>query len=156
MSVTAIILLVILGIILFLLEFLVFPGLTITGIAGIISIGIAIFFAYHDHNVITGNRILIGTLVAILGVFYFVFKSKSLDKISLNQTIEGTVTDTVHENNLTVGQTGKTITRLAPIGKVMINGIVVEGKSTGEFISENTEVEIVKINNNQIVVKTKK
>ena len=53
--------------------------------------------------------------------------------------------------------TGKTITRLAPIGKAMVNNTICEAKSTANFIDENTEITVVKLNNNQInpkIIKT--
>ena len=53
------------------------------------------------------------------------------------------------------GDTGKTITRLAPVGKAMVNDIICEAKSTGGFINENTEIEVIKVLNTQIIVKPK-
>jgi membrane-bound ClpP family serine protease len=53
---------------------------------------------------------------------------------------------------LKVGDTGKTIGRLAPMGKIKVNGEVVEAQSTGTFIDPHTEIRILKINSNQIIV----
>ena len=53
------------------------------------------------------------------------------------------------------GDIGKTITRLAPMGKALVNDITCEAKSTGTFINENTEIEVIKVLNTQIIVKPK-
>ncbi len=57
--------------------------------------------------------------------------------------------------NIHPGDVGKTITRLAPIGKAMVNDIICEAKSTGGFINENTDIEVIKVLSTQIIVKPK-
>ena len=47
---------------------------------------------------------------------------------------------------------GKTIGRLAPSGKAKVNGEVIEAHSTGSFIDHNTEIKILKILSNKIIV----
>ena len=39
------------------------------------------------------------------------------------------------------------------MGKARVNGITVEAKSTGIYIAENTEIEIIKVNGSNITVK---
>jgi membrane-bound ClpP family serine protease len=51
-----------------------------------------------------------------------------------------------------VGDTGKTIGRLAPSGKVKVNGEVIEAQSTGGFVDHNTEIKVLKILTNKIIV----
>ena len=62
---------------------------------------------------------------------------------------------TFEENLINVGDTGTTLSRLAPIGKAMINDQITEVQSTVEMIDENQEVTVVKMNNNKIWVKLK-
>mgnify|MGYP000896085612 FL=1 len=38
------------------------------------------------------------------------------------------------------------------MGKIKVNGEVVEGQSTGSFIDQNTEVRVLKIHSNKIIV----
>lgn len=68
----------------------------------------------------------------------------------LDSTILGKIESI--NSNIKVGDTGKTIGRLAPGGKVRVNGEVVEAKSTGAFIDHNTEIEVIKILTTQIIV----
>ncbi|MFP4488825.1 MAG: nodulation efficiency protein D (NfeD), partial [Bacteroidales bacterium] len=64
-SLGVIIFLIILGILLFMVEFLIVPGITIAGIGGAVSIisGIVLSFFYHGPG--TGLIVLICTMVLI-------------------------------------------------------------------------------------------
>ncbi len=153
MSVGAIIFLIILGIVLLLVEFLIIPGITIAGIGGFLCLAAGIFAAYYGHGVQVGNITLVSALVAVVLSFVVVFKSRTWKKIMLESNINGTVGDVKHDVSFKVGDRGKAITRLAPIGKAMINDKIVEAKSITGFVDENTEIEIVKIQNTNVVVK---
>ena len=54
-----------------------------------------------------------------------------------------------------VGDTGKTVSRLVPAGKAIINGDFYEVRTTGEFLDQDTEIEIEKIEANKIFIKPK-
>jgi len=55
--------------------------------------------------------------------------------------------------NLTVGMEGKTISRLAPAGKAIFETVTEEVFSQQDFIDENQQIIITKIENNKIIVK---
>ena len=55
-------------------------------------------------------------------------------------------------DKIKIGDVGKTIGRLAPMGKIRVNGEVVEAQSTGNFIDHQTDIRIVKIQFNKIIV----
>ena len=102
-----------------------------------------------------GNISLASTAVALGGSFFWLLRSKSLQRISLNTNIESTV-DNSYLKKMVAGDTGVAISRLNPIGKVMVNDVVVEGKSVdGAFIDEDTEIEIVKVETYNVLVKRK-
>jgi len=154
MSLFAIIVIIILGIFLLLVEFLIIPGFTVFGIGGFLFIFLGIGSAYYFHNVLTGNITLISTVAVSFATMYYVFKKKTWRNMGLKANI-----DSRHEpfNVLKIhpGDQGKTITRLAPVGKAQVNDIICEAKSTGGFIDENTEIEVIKVLNTQIIVKPK-
>jgi len=62
----------------------------------------------------------------------------------------------VPDTNLTVGMEGKTISRLAPSGKAAFENSTEEVFSQHEFIDENQQVIITKIEGSKIIVKLKK
>jgi membrane-bound ClpP family serine protease len=154
MSFFAIIIIILLGIFLLLVEFLIIPGFTIFGVGGFAFIILGIGSAYYFHNIQTGNYTLLGTVILSIATIYFIFKQKTWKNIGLNASInsknEPFETDKVHQGDL-----GKTVTRLAPVGKVLVNGIICEAKSNAGFINENTDIEVFKVLNTQIIVKPK-
>ena len=59
----------------------------------------------------------------------------------------------MEELPIKVGDTGISITRLGPIGKVMIGEVKCEGQSIGPYIDENTSIEVVQVKTNHVIVK---
>jgi membrane-bound ClpP family serine protease len=154
MSFLAIVIIILLGIFLLLLEFLVIPGVTVFGIGGFVFIILGIGSSYYFHGIQAGNLTLLGTAVISFFVIYFVFKQKTWKKLGLQANINSR-NEPYEMGKIHSGDLGKTITRLAPMGKVMVNGVLCEAKSTGGFIDENIEIEVVQVLNTQIIVKPK-
>ncbi|MBK5196172.1 MAG: hypothetical protein JJE08_09140 [Proteiniphilum sp.] len=146
---------ILLGILFILVEIFLLPGISIAGIAGAIFLVGGIVYAYIFLGNVAGNITLTASAVALGGTFYWLLKSNSLRKISLETNIESKV-DISNLLKMAVGDTGIAISRLNPIGKVMVNDIEAEGKSfDGEFIDEETEIEIVRIETYHVLVKRK-
>lgn len=70
----------------------------------------------------------------------------------LKTNITGRVNE-LKENEIKAGDKGITISRLAPMGKVKINEKFAEASAMGEFINENTEVVVTKVEGNKVSVK---
>ena len=138
MSPIAIALLILLGILLLLIEFLIIPGVTIAGIGGFILIAGGIFSAYRLYGAKFGNITLAITVLVLIIIFAFALRSRTWKKIALNNKINSSVDNIKKEGRFTVGERGKTITRLAPIGKAMFNNKIIEAKSLSGYIDENT------------------
>ena len=153
MSVTAIILLIVLGIFLFVVEFLLIPGVTIAGIGGALIMAFAVYSAYKTHGSVVGNYTLIATLVLSIGGFAYALRAKTWKRLALSKNIEGKVEVGLENEAVKVGDRGEALTRMAPIGKVLINNIIVEGKSQEGFLDQKTRVEVIKVLNTQIIVK---
>ena len=68
MSLTAIIILILIGIFLFLVEFLLVPGVTVAGIAGFILLVGAVYFGYDSLGTPEGHYVMLGTVVLSLVV----------------------------------------------------------------------------------------
>ncbi len=153
-SLGIIIFLIILGILLFLVEFLIVPGITIAGIGGAISIITGVVLAFYYEGPTTGLIVLITTAVLIGLTAVFMLKAGTWKKLMLNKAIDSKV-DLVKmdEGKIKIGDKGKTITRLNPMGKVMFGNDFYEAKAMDKLIDQNTEVEIVKIESNKLIVK---
>lgn len=151
MTILAIILLILLGLLLLLIEFAVIPGVTIAGIGGAALLITSVYIAFTGVGKIAGFITLAVVLIASPIMIYYFFKSRTGKKMILDSEIEGKI-ENFNPENLKVGDIGKTIGRLAPMGKIKVNGEVVEAQSTGAFIDHQTEIRIIKIKSNQIIV----
>jgi len=144
-----------LGVLFMLVEIFLLPGISIAGIAGAVFLTGGIAYAYLFMGTTAGNISLAASAASLGGAFVWLLRSKSLRKISLNTNIEGTV-DNTNLLKMAAGDAGITVSRLNPIGKVMVNGTEAEGKSVdGEFIDEDTDIEVVKVETYHVLVKRK-
>jgi len=148
-----IILLIILGLLLFLIEFLLIPGITIAGIGGaILTIG-GIYMAFTKFGPQTGSIVLISTLIMSILIFTLSLRSRTWKKAMLTTNINSKVNEVAGIEKIKAGDRGIAITRLAPMGSVKVGGIVFEAKSIAGYVDAKTEIEIVKITASQIIVK---
>jgi len=97
---------------------------------------------------------LIITLILLLLAIIFFFRFKTWKPLMLETEIDSKVN--VPEKSLTVGMVGKSISRLAPAGKAVFENYPEEVFSQHEFIDENQQVVITKIEGSKIIVKLKK
>lgn len=148
-----IITIILIGIIGLVLEFLVIPGGIVGIVSGLIIAG-GIGLSYYHFGVTAGNITLIATVVAILGGIVLLLRSRTWKKLMLNTQIDSKVNE-IDPAKIAVGQEGVSVSRLAPGGKALFNGEIVEVSSARDFIDENCPIVIVKIEGNKITVKIK-
>lgn len=144
-------LLVLTALLLFIVELFLIPGISIAGIAATLSMAASVYLAYAQIGVVAGHITLFANIIIIALAIYFFLKSKTLDKMALKTNIDNKI-DLI-QNNLQVGQHATTLSRLAPMGKILIDGKQFEARSQGEFIPENTAVIITAIDGNIATVK---
>jgi membrane-bound ClpP family serine protease len=155
MSIFAISLLILLGIILILIELLVIPGISVAGIGGFLLIIGGIILGYYFHGTTVGNYILLSTGVFMILMVVLALKLKTWQKFGLQSTIDSKV-GVLFENEIKIGDEGETISRLAPIGKAMINDKLFEVHSDGEYVDVHRKIVVNRISGNKIFVETKK
>jgi membrane-bound ClpP family serine protease len=143
--------LILLGLLLLLIEFAVIPGVTIAGIGGAVLLIASVYVAFTGIGTVAGFITLAVVLIVSPLMIYYFFNSRSGKKMILESEIGGKI-ENFNPDNLKVGDIGKTIGRLAPMGKIKVNGELVEAQSTGAFIDHQTEIRIIKIKSNQIIV----
>ena len=96
--------------------------------------------------------ILFTALALTVATVWLGLRSNTWNRLSLHSTISSKVMN-VEPDELQVGARGESITRLNPMGRVLINNKSFEAKSGHLFIDPHTPIEIVKIEGNQIIVK---
>ncbi|MCT4638368.1 MAG: NfeD family protein [Bacteroidales bacterium] len=152
MSVLILSLIIVFGLFLLFVEFLIIPGITIAGIGGGLLMIAAIVGGYHYHGVQVGNYMLLGTIVANFVSFYFLFKRRTWRRMGLETAIDSKV-NTI-DIPVKSGDKGVAISRLAPMGKARFNDTVYEVQSLDGFVDEGSNIEIVNVKSNKIIVKT--
>lgn len=154
MTWTIIAVLIIVGLIFLILEILVVPGTTFVGIIGFILIVIGIWQSFSVYGNIAGSITLGSCILLTLITLYYSLRSNTWKKFMLKTDIKSKV-NVIDEKKIKVGDTGKTVSRLAPAGKALINNVFYEVHTNGGFIDEGQEIIILKINFNKIYVKLK-
>ena len=154
MTWTIIAVLIIVGFLFLLLEILVLPGTNIAGILGFVLIGVGVWQAYAVYGGAAGTITLGATILLSFLTLYYALKSKTWKKATLKKEITSKV-NVINTANIKVGDHGITISRINPMGKAKINNEYYEVRSSGEFINEDTEIEVTHINNNKITIKSK-
>jgi len=150
---TVIIILIVLGIFLFVIEFLLVPGVTIAGIGGLVLTVFGVYKAFNDFGSTVGAWVLIGTILLSVFVIAMSLRARTWDRLMLKTDIKGTVDKDLTEDQVKSGDKGTALTRLAPMGKILVNDMVREAKSTEGYVDEHSEIEIVSIEGTRISVK---
>jgi membrane-bound serine protease (ClpP class) len=150
MTPTLTIIVIVIGLLLLTLEIVALPG----GISGIFGMGLLIFGVWQSFIQLgmTGGTIVLCCCVAICIILLAIFmKSKTWKKFSLNEESDSAVNQ-VSDPSLSVGTRGKTIARLAPTGKALIDGKLMEVHAVNKFIDQDKEIEVVAIEGYRIDV----
>ena len=150
MDILIILLLIFLGIVLLLIEFTILPGISIAGIGGTLLFAYSIYLAFNTYGPLAGFLTLGFVVIVAPLLVVFVFKGKTGKKMVLSTTITGIANQI--DDKIKVGDMGVTIGRLAPMGKIRVNGEVVEVRSTGAYIDPGESVRIIEIEKSQITV----
>ena len=147
-----IVLLIVLGLLFLVAELLLFPGLSIGGILALVCYGGAIWYAFDSLSVTAGIWTVVAVLALSLLSLIISLRAKTWQRLALKQEIDS-VSMPKPETEGALGTLGVTISRLAPMGKVSINGKTYEAKSTDVFIDQKQYVEVVGYDNFTLIVK---
>ncbi|MBK7490367.1 MAG: hypothetical protein IPI74_11335 [Bacteroidales bacterium] len=149
-----IIFLIFVGLLLFVIEFMLIPGVTIAGIGGAICLVTGIVMAFISFGTSTGMIVLGVTALVMVVTTVLMLRAKTWSKFMLKTAIDSKV-DTVgsEEGKVKPGDRGTTVTRLAPGGKVLVNGEYFEAKSVDLLIDPKQEIEVIRIEDNKLIVK---
>jgi len=149
----AVIILILLGIFLFLVEFLLIPGITVALVGAVVMTVAGVYLAFERFGPTIGALVMVFTLVASIVIFLFSLRAKTWKKAMLNTNIDSNVGDELGLDLVHEGDKGESIGRLAPVGMIRINGQAFEAKSISGYLEPRTPIEVVKINGSQIIVK---
>lgn len=143
--------LIIAGIALVLVEIIFVPGTTILGILGLGMMIFGVVMSYSTFGSNIGTIILIATTLIGAVVTFISFKSGVWKKFALKTTNRGKVNEDV-KPNLYIQDTGKAVSALRPMGKAEFGSQTVEVSTEGNYVEAGVDVEIIRIDNNKIIV----
>lgn len=140
------------GLLLLVLEVMVIPGVGVVGFFGFGMMVYSFYRVFADHGVKAGVITIVVTFFLSLLVIWLALRSKTWRKISLNTELAGKV-NTLEPEELKAGDRGVTIGRISPMGKVRIGTRFYEVKSGGAYIDPDKEIEVTRIEGNEIYVR---
>lgn len=148
---TLIISLLLIGLALVVIELIFIPGSTIVGVLGALFAVFAIVISYKSFGRETGFTVLLVSATATLATLIYSFKTGVWSKLSLKTVIDSKVNEGFNEA-LKVGDIGKALSTLRPIGKAEFDTKQYEVKTSGEYIESGVIIRIKEIYPNQIIV----
>ena len=143
--------LIIAGLILFIIEVFLLPGISIAGIISAVCLLYANYYAFDTMGTLPGCITLAISAIGIIAITIWFMRSKTVDKLSLKKTIDYKP-EPLKGLNLKAGDEGIALTRLALIGNAEFNGNIIEVRSTGDFIDEKSRIRVNRIRNGIVLV----
>lgn len=144
--------LIIVGLLLLFAEILIIPGVGVAGILGLLSLAGSCVYAFLEIGNTTGIIVTAVLSVLLVALTVYVLRAKTWKRVSLSTNIESKA---VAEVTVSVGDEGKTLTRLAPMGQALIGDDSVEVKALEGMIDPDMDIVVVMIDDNKIYVKLK-
>ncbi len=145
----------ILGLLLILAEIVLIPGIFIAGSLGLISMAAACWFAFDGFGPDAGYITIAANALLAMVCTVLALRSKTWKKLSLHTEIDSRTDSRPEDKGITVGCHGTTVTRLAPMGKVLFGDTAVECSVRNGIIDPGQEVEVILIDDNKIFVQSK-
>jgi len=147
-----IITLIFVGLVLIFAEILLIPGVGIAGVLGLLSMGGSCFYAFSEFGTTTGIIVSVVNAVLIVALTIWVLRAKTWKRMSLETNIDSKAVSS-ESSMISVGDQGKTLTRLAPMGSARFGNSVVEVKALEGILEPDVLVEVVLIEDNKVYVK---
>ena len=151
MDLIFIIMIIAVGIMLIVIEVLFVPGTTVVGVLGFLAVIYGIYKGYVEFGNTEGHIMLISSLLIALAIIVWAFRTKAWDRFSNNKAMKSRVNEE-YQNQLQVGDLGKAISVLKPVGKASFNDQIVEVVTNGEYVSENKKIKIIQLKGTKIFV----
>jgi len=147
----SVIILIGIGLLLIVLELIFVPGTTVVGIVGLICLAVGVYLSFQFFGVRIGWTVLVGSSVTGFGILIYTLRSRAWERFTLKRSIDSKVNEEF-PLNLQVGEVGEAISALRPMGNADFNSRIVEVRSHGNYVKTGRKVQIVKIDNNIVLV----
>lgn len=139
------------GVILIIVEILLIPGTSITGILGLGALGYGVWMAYNSLDSTTASITVVSAVIILAILVYLSLKSKTWRKAVLKTEIDSKI-EFESLSNLKIGDVGISHSRLASVGKAQFGDNIYEVYAYNGFIEEGKSIKIFKIEDNKVFV----
>lgn len=139
------------GLALLIAEIVFIPGTTLVGVLGIVFSIAGIVISYQHFGSEVGVYIIVGMGLATAAALYYSFKSGAWSKFSLKTSSQAKVNEGL-VSELAIGDEGKALSTLRPVGKARFKNHEYEVKTLGDYVDNGTPIRIKLILSNQIIV----
>ena len=146
-----VIILIIFGVALIITEMIFVPGTTIVGLLGLAITGFGIYLGFRYFDTQTGWIIVIAASVVTFAVLVYSLRTGAWQKFALKKAIESHVNED-YKPDIKVGDTGKTVSALRPIGKAEFGEFLAEVRTLDQYIPSGSEVKVTRVKDNKIYV----
>ena len=153
--ITFILTLIIIGQALLFIELAIIPGLGVAGVLGLGAIAGSCYLSFANISTTAGIMIILINIILATIVVMLTLRKKTWKRFSLDTNIDAKIDTPIKEKGVNIGDTGTTITRLAPSGTAIINGNTLEVTTRGILIDPQKSIEVTEISNNKVYVKEK-
>lgn len=145
-----IITLILLRLLLVLAEILLIPGVGIAGVLGLLAMGGSCAYAFMEMGNMTGIIVTSVNAVLLVALIIWVLRAQTWKRLSLETNIDSKAV--VPEVEVSVGDKGRSVTRLAPMGTVRFGDNSLEVTSMEGLIDPGMDVQVVAIEDAKIYV----
>ena len=118
---------------------------------GILLIGFGVFETYNNYGSMAGSAVLVGSIIVCTVLIAIMLMKGTWKRFSLKDESNSRVNQ-IDQQNIHVGTLGRTIARLAPTGKALIDGEQVEVHAINKFIDPDRPIEVVGVEGYRIDV----
>lgn len=146
------VLLVLLGLLFLLVELVLLPGVSVGALLTLVCYGSALYLAFTNFGTTVGLIVLASILMLSIVAIIFSLRAKTWRRLSLNEEVTSSSMPSP-EQSVKIGDIGRALSRLAPMGKVEFAGQIFEAKSLDSYIDARSMVEVVGFENFNVIVK---
>ena len=144
-------LLLLFGLLFVAVEVIFIPGTTLVGFVGFVLLVVGVWMGYRDFGAPVGHYALLTVAVLASLIVYVGLRPKNLAKVALNTVNNATVRD-VRRADVALGTVGRTLSALRPAGTALFGDERREVVTRGEFVASGSDVRVLGIEQNRIVV----
>ena len=147
----SVILLIVVALILIVAELIFVPGTTLVGLIGVACMVLGIYLSFDYFGTETGWIVLGISSISGFTVVVYGLRSGAWEKFALKNKNKGHVNEDFPVD-VEIGQVGKALSTLRPVGKAEFGSQVVEVQSLGNYVKTGEQVQVINLKDNKIFV----